>query len=391
MKTLEIDIDSVKAQNNTLAETITSFQESIPAFTTNGTRPYVAEIDNLLGTYKTNINTNLTNLSEKLTNYVDNVLNYCVSLYTEIDEATLTPSIDTDMAVPTSLSNMVVLNQSWYSYDDTIAANLSGIDAVVGTAFIGSLANVVTSGTPQALDEFNNYIVGTNSNGNLYIYDKTTQETKIVNLGSDYHLGGVSYNNGNLYVATGGKISRYNFENLLAGDTTPVAQYSNVETTTNVKNTVSFLTTTSAGNLVTGIFKNKGQYNDRGSNDSELIVYDIADDGSINTEDYSAYSVPDGVHKIQGVCVYEHNGQDYYFLTSSNSTSDSSRSTLYVATLEGNQLVTQSEYTLPAGAEQISVTSDNNVAVIYEGKTSRENITVLDPEILINGGETNKI
>ena len=74
------------------------------------------------------------------------------------------------------------------------------------------------------------------------------------------------------------------------------------------------------------------------------------------------------------------NGQDDYLLTSSYGTSDSATSKLYVATVgsDGHTLVKQNELSLPAGAEQVSVTNDGNIAVIYEGQHARSNITILD-------------
>ena len=77
---------------------------------------------------------------------------------------------------------------------------------------------------------------------------------------------------------------------------------------------------------------------------------------------------------------------DYYLLTSSYGKSNSKNSTLYVTTLseDGSELVQRGSYKLPSGAEQVTVTSDNNIAVTYEGDVSRGYITVLDGEKLID-------
>lgn len=254
----------------------------------------------------------------------------------------------------------------------------------LGSRVVDEIPNLVTAGNPQGLAVLDKYLVGTSSDGYLYIFDRTTGQNQKYYLDKDYHLGGIGYKNGHLYVATNDSVTKYNFDELLRGNLTGT-QYKSRTTTNNPKvPQVSFLTTTADGRVITGQFHKAGNSKyDRGGAASDLIVYNT--DASGNLYETGTIKIPGNMTEIQGACVYNHNGRDYYLLTSSYGIADNKKSKLYVATLNdaGTELVYNKEYTLPSGAEQVTVTNDGNIAVQYEGNKSRKNITVFNPTMII--------
>lgn len=254
----------------------------------------------------------------------------------------------------------------------------------LGSRMVDEIPNLVTAGNPQGLAVLDKYLVGTSSDGYLYIFDRTTGKNQKMYLDKNYHLGGIGYKNGHLYVATNDSVTKYNFDELLKGNLVGTS-YKSRTTTNNPKvPQVSFLTTTADGRVITGQFHKAGNSKyDRGGAASDLIVYNTDSNG--NLYESGTIKIPGNMSQIQGACVYNHNGQDYYLLTSSYGIADNKKSTLYVATLNdaGTELVYNKEYTLPSGAEQVTVTNDGNIAVQYEGNKSRKNITVFNPTMII--------
>lgn len=281
--------------------------------------------------------------------------------------------------------NVVVDDTGVPWYTDSNGKKLHKVYDVLGDNLIGVAKNIVATGNPQGLAEFGNYIVSTNSSGTVYIYDKTTGERKNVFIDKDSHLGGIAYKDGYLYVANNSNITRYDFNQMLNGNLVS-KDYASRKTTNNPKtDQVSFLTITDDGKLITGQFHMAGnQKYDRGGSASDLLVYDIDSNGDLVSK--GTIKVPQNMTKIQGACVYKKNGQDYYLLTSSYGTNNNATSKLYVATLnsKGTELVPRKSIKLPAGAEQVTVTSDGKIAVVYEGQSAKNNITVLDPNKVIN-------
>ena len=380
---LRVDISGVTTANQTLSTDVADFNQlsssaSLDASCSDG------EINALLNSYKKGLEQSLTDLVAKLKRYCE-IVQEALSIIKEVDAAF--PVSEIELEFPTGLANIQNYkpgDASWYKSLGADAINK--VYGVLGDSLIGVLPNFVKNGNPQGLTEFGNYVVGTDSRGHLYIYDKSQGTTKTISLGSEYHLGGISYHNGSLYVATNETISQYNFNDLLTKDIKDVVpvQYNSTKTTHNNSSQVSFLTTTNDGRLITGQFHHTGtnQYRNRGDDASDLLIYRIQN-GGLSTP--TTITIPSNMTKIQGACVYQKNGQDYYLLTSSYGIGDSQLSKLYVATLgsDGKTLVKQKEMTIPAGAEQVTVTSDGNIAVMYEGQSARQNITVLNSATII--------
>ncbi len=254
----------------------------------------------------------------------------------------------------------------------------------LGSRMVDEIPNLVTAGNPQGLAVLDKYLVGTSSDGYLYIFDRTSGKNQKMYLGKDYHLGGIGYKDGNLYVATNDSVTKYKFNDLLNGNASGTSYKSRTTTNNSKVPQVSFLTTTSDGRVITGQFHKAGNSKyDRGGAASDLIVYNTDQNG--NLYESNTIKIPANMSQIQGACVYNQNGKDYYLLTSSYGIADNKKSKLYVATLNdyGTELVYNKEYTLPSGAEQVTVTNDGNIAVQYEGNKSRKNITVFNPTMII--------
>lgn len=254
----------------------------------------------------------------------------------------------------------------------------------LGSRMVDEIPNLVTAGNPQGLAVLDKYLVGTSSDGYLYIFDRTNGKNQKMYLGKDYHLGGIGYKDGNLYVATNDSVTKYKFNDLLNGNASGTSYKSRTTINNSKVPQVSFLTTTSDGRVITGQFHKAGNSKyDRGGAASDLIVYNTDQNG--NLYESNTIKIPANMSQIQGACVYNQNGKDYYLLTSSYGIADNKKSKLYVATLNdyGTELVYNKEYTLPSGAEQVTVTNDGNIAVQYEGNKSRKNITVLNPTMII--------
>ena len=381
---LKVDIGGVTTANQTLTTDVSDFNQlsssvSLEASCSDG------EVNALLNSYRKGLEQSLTDLIAKLKRYCE-IVQEALSIIKEVDASF--PVTEIELEFPTGLANLQnyqLGNVPWYKSLGNDAINK--VYSVLGDSLVGLLPNFVTNGNPQGLTEFGNYVVGTDSRGHLYIYDKKQGTTKTISLGSEYHLGGISYHNGSLYVAKNETVSKYNFNDLLTKDIKEIVpvQYNSTTTTHNHSAQVSFLTTTNDGKLITGQFHHTGtsQYRNRGDDASDLLIYNIQNDGSLSTP--RTITVPGNMTKIQGACVYQKNGQDYYLLTSSYGIGDSQLSKLYVATVgsDGQTLVKQKEMTIPAGAEQVTVTSDGNIAVMYEGKSAGKNITVLDSATII--------
>ena len=374
-----LDVGSFLTAKDSLKSAIESFTSSLSSsYQKVSCRD--GEVAALLDSYQRGIDLDLENLKTLLNNY-QNVLQQALEIMKEADESL--PISPVDLTIPTSLANVNSYNPLvWYNNRENM--KLGNVYNVLGTSLIGALPNFVNSGNPQGFTDAGNFLVATNSSGVMYIYDKASGNTKSINLGSEYHLGGVSYRNGELYVATNGTISQYHMNDLVnceGNNVSPVAQYQSTTTNNNKVDQVSFLTTTNDGRLITGQFHHSGhdKYRERGGPQSDLLIYNIQNDGTVSNNP-TTLTIPGDMTKIQGACVYQKNGQDYYLLTSSYGTSDSATSKLYVATVgsDGHTLVKQNELRLPAGAEQVSVTNDGNIAVIYEGQHARSNITILD-------------
>ena len=383
MSFLKVDAGKVSSANDSFKTEVINFNQmsignELNASCSDG------EVDQLLKKNANDIQEGLSELMTKLEKY-GSIIETALGYIREADAGF--PETNFDITIPSGLagvSSYIGLSVPWYK--DIKGNSIGNIYNDLKGHLIGFLPNFVSNGNPQGLTEFDHYVVGTNSSGTMYIYDKDTGKTKVVPIGSDYHLGGISYHNGSLYVATNETVSKYNFNDLLTKDIreiTPV-QFNSQQTQNNHSSQVSFLTTTNDGRLITGQFHHTGndKYASRGGDCSDLLIYNIQGNGLSQP---TTITVPDNMTRIQGACVYQKNGQDYYLLTSSYGTSDSAKSQLYVATLgsDGHTLVKQNQLTLPAGAEQVTVTTDGNIAVMYEGHSSGRNITVLNPDTII--------
>ena len=390
MKKLRMNVSQMNGARSSLKSTASTFSSQIKnqdLFSKYNCNE--ASVSSIIKNYISNVKSDLSEISSKLDKYVD-VVGKAISILENADNKVLSPMLSNDISDPTALSlladnNLDILDTEipdsdlWYAY-----LHLPNTFKKAGDLILGGLSNFVVDGNPQGFEEIGRYLVGTNSNGTLYIYDKDTKETKKIDLG-DYHLGGIAHNNGYLYVATGDTTTRYNFDELLSGNLSSATSFDSRTTENNpTSSAVSFITSTDDGRVITGQFKADNDKYRRGGLASDLIVYNVDNNG--NMVETSTIKIPKSMNQIQGMCVYNVNGVDYYLLTSSYGKSNSKNSTLYVTTLseDGSELVQRGSYKLPSGAEQVTVTSDNNIAVTYEGDVSRGYITVLDGEKLID-------
>ena len=392
MKRLELDVGTMSSACSTLSTVSSTFSSGVKGSSLfEGYNCDNAEVNTLIDKYIKDIKTDIDKLTTKLNNYV-NVIKTAIDLLETADKKELSPAIETGLVLPTGfnllsetpistdpsgIGSKELDGSTWYS--DILSKSYDKYKDIM----IGAFPNFVKEGNPQGFAEVGNYLVATNSSGKVYIYDTNTKTTKTVNLG-DYHLGGLTHKDGYLYVATGDSTTRYNFDEFVNGNLSSATSFASRTTTNNPSSAaVSFVTSTGS-KVITGQFKADNDMYRRGGLASDLIVYDVDKDG--NMKENSTIKVPASMTQIQGMCVYNKDGKDYYILTSSYGTNDSKKSTLYVAELgaDGKTLVERNSHTLPSGAEQVIVTSDGNLAVAYEGNSSRRNITILDPSKVIN-------
>ena len=301
-----------------------------------------------------------------------------------------TPPTDTPTNPDTNPWDVPV---DWYLFDTNFGNGAQNSN--LADLSLGRFKNIVSNSkaNPQGFAEGDNYVVVSSSDGMLYIKDKKTGTVKKISVGS--HLGGLSYGkdaNGNEYVyaATNNTVSRYNIADLLNGQKNPTTFITSQTTGNNKTDSVSFIGQTPGDSrMIVGQFhvtKDQSKFwqdnwGGNGGAASDLQIYD--------TNNPSAppkiVHVPGEMTNLQGACIYNKNGQDYYVLTSS--AGKGNPSTVYVATLDPttNTLVkVKTHKNLPPGAEQVAVTNDGNLTLVFEGNSSRTNVAILDSNRLFD-------
>lgn len=201
-------------------------------------------------------------------------------------------------------------------------------------------------------------------NSVVYFID-TNYNVKTLKTDKKYHVGGISYDSKTkaVFMSADKNVNIYNLDYLDSCKNNEVlTEYRQIYLDGKVK-WASYLTVNNSS-LYVGNFVNS---NDRNGNKSYLDQYLITSSGELILLD--SYEVP--YYDVQGMCIYNYQGVDYYIFTSSYGRKRDS--ILYIAVLEDGKFKKEKSITLPCMAEQISITSNGDLAIIFESNASKYN------------------
>lgn len=191
------------------------------------------------------------------------------------------------------------------------------------------------------------------------------------------HVGGIGYdeNSGKIYVSNGGKVNIYDTEyiaSLKNGDT--LEKYTSFKVNDDAlldgeKLKASYLNVHDGqllvGNFIRSDVSDAKNLKDYSATIPMLCRYNLTENGDPTL--VQQVRIP--YEQVQGLDVYNHNGKDYYlFSTSYGRTNDSK---LIIATIENNQFETIGTLKMPCMAEQVSVTDDGKLGVVFESDCTK--------------------
>lgn len=213
---------------------------------------------------------------------------------------------------------------------------------------------------------------------------------KILTFDNTAHVGGIAYDNksGKLYVSNEDAINCYDIDyvsTLTSGECLTEYKKTNLTKNKDGIKSASYLTAYN-GNLYAGEFDDQSYKN--------VTKYNIDSKGNLEVD--KIYEVP--YKKVQGMCIYEYKGEEYYFFSSSYGRGNDSN--LYVAKLENDKLEKIGSITMPCMSEGISIDNEGNLMVTFEsdcmkygdgadgngttkGGMQVGNVCYLDPEKII--------
>ena len=230
---------------------------------------------------------------------------------------------------------------------------------------------------PQSICQVNDYyFVGyyysgkfRKKNSLIYVIDKNGYIVNRVMLDGNYHCGGmdVDINSNSLYItASGGNVNRYNLsdfmnfdnKNIIFNDRFNVDRDRLLISSISGKSSVAYLNIHN-GKIYLGNFNNLGK--------SIFKIFKLDKNGRIILDSEKVLNVP--YDNIQGMCIYNYNGCDYYIFSSSYGRWNDSY--IYISIFINNKFVTVNKIIIPPMSEQINNMDMGNIGIIFESGSLR--------------------
>ena len=255
------------------------------------------------------------------------------------------------------------------------------------------LPTLGTNYVPQGICQAGDYILITaydgdeenTQNSKLYVMNTNGELVKEVDLGNKSHVGGISYDESTNSIYISGKsgknisgnkdkncctVYKYNYDDIFKNDNSLIKNIKEIEVDNNnlLKSSASEDKNSSAGFLTT----NKGSLyvgNFAYEEDKGVIKkYIIKEDGSHELEKI----IENPYEKTQGLCIHEHNGEEYYIFSCSYGRKNNSR--LIITKLnDNNTFETLKNFSIPPLSEQISVDENGNINIVFESSAPKFN------------------
>lgn len=233
-----------------------------------------------------------------------------------------------------------------------------------------SIPNTNTNWIPQGVCQTYNSTLITayddkkKDNSVVYFIDANSN-VKTLRTDNKCHVGGISYDSKTkiVFMSADKNVNIYSLDYLdSCKNNEQLTKYKKIYLDGKVR-WASYLTVNN-GSLYVGNFVNS---NDRNENKSYLDQYLITSSGKLGL--LASYEVP--FYDVQGMCIYNYQGIDYYIFTSSYGRKRDS--ILYITCLEDGKFKKEKSITLPCMAEQISTTPSGDLAIIFESNASKYN------------------